>query len=92
LVAGALSFCFLTPDFIIYTPINMKTAAPTTGGTQLSHEKYAELDDRNAEEAYQIIENRMNDAMPRISSPIQKTEVFSPSNIFYQMCVAARSF
>ena len=65
----------------------MKTTAPTMGGTQLPHVKYVEVDDRNAKETYQIIENRMNDAMPRISSPIQKTEVFSPLNIFYQMSV-----
>ena len=63
----------------------MKTTAPTVGGTQLPHEKYVEVDDRNVKETYQIIENRINDAMPRISSPIQKTEVFSPLNIFYQM-------
>ena len=69
----------------MYKPINMKTTAPTVGGTQLPHEKYVEVDDRNVKETYQIIENRMNDAMPRISNPIQKTEVFSPLNIFYQM-------
>ena len=69
----------------MYKPINMKTIAPTIGGTQLPHEKYVEVDDRNVKETYQIIENRINDAMPRINSPIQKTEVFSPLNIFYQM-------
>jgi len=71
----------------MYNPINTKTNAPTMGGTQLPHEKYVEFDDRNARETYQIIENRINDAMPRISSPIQKTEVFSPLNIFYLMSV-----
>jgi hypothetical protein len=85
LVAGPLSLCFLTPDFIMYKPISMKTTAPAKGGTQVPQEKNAELGDRNAKERYQIIEKRMTDARPRINRPIQKTEVFSPLNIFRQI-------
>ncbi len=76
------------PDFIMYNPIRMNTIAPTIGGIQPCQEKYIPVEESIANTAYQIIQNRVIEDIPRISRPTQKTAVFSPSNIFnhLQMC------
>jgi hypothetical protein len=84
-VFGSSFFCFRMPDFIMYNPMRMNTIAPTIGGTQPCQEKYKPVEESIAITAYQIIQNRVIEDIPKISRPTQKTAVFSPLNMSNQV-------
>ena len=69
---------FFAPDFIIYSPIRMKTTEPAIGGT-----RYLQSTSLNevAMPVYQRIVKRLIEAEPRMTNPIQNILVFLPSNI-----------
>jgi len=68
---------FSAPDFIMYSPIRMKTTGPAIGGT-----KYFQFQSPHGDAmtVYQSTVKRMVEDNPRSTKPIQNILVFSPSN------------